>query len=105
MKQSILLDGLQDARFTHCFVTALFGFRPLVERQPPPLHQTEDRRDHDECQQRRLGHPANHRHSDALHNVRPGTGAPLMGSRPAMMATTVIILERTRSIALSMMAS
>jgi ATP-dependent DNA ligase len=40
------------------------------------LHQAEDRRDHDQRQERRGDHAADHEHCDALHDLRAGAGAP-----------------------------
>src|SRR6266849_6557728 len=62
--------------------------------QPEPLDQCIDRRDHDERQDGRGDHTADP--VPVLHRI---------GIRPAMMATTVIILGRTRSTAPSMMAA
>ena len=64
----------------------------------PPFHQTVDRRDHQQSEDRRAHHAADHRHGDALHQLGAGAdGSTGSASRTAMIAVTVIIFGRTRS--------
>jgi hypothetical protein len=49
--------------------------------------------------------PPDHRRRYAAHDFEPVPLPTLIGSRPAMIATTVIIFGRTRSTAPSMIAA
>jgi hypothetical protein len=73
--------------------------------QPKPLDQSEDGRDHDERSRVEEIMPPIIGTAMRCMISDPVPVLHMIGSRPAMMAVTVIIFGRTRSTAPSMMAS
>ena len=70
--QSVLLGFfrlLSGQGLTHWLYDCTTLGNVFCLRQPAPLDQRVDRRDHDQCQDGGRHHAANHRHGDAAHDL------------------------------------